>query len=80
MVVIIPDPEADERRERRRAGTRADNAAAKRHEAAAKRHEAAAKRDNAAANAIAAITRRIEQGDLDKGELDALTAALKALK
>ena len=42
--------------------------------------EGAAARDNARADAIAAITRRIEQGDVDKAELHALTAALKALK
>ena len=52
----------------------------RRQHAATLADEAAAKRDNAQADAIAAVTRRIEQGDLDKGDLDALTAVLKALK
>ena len=75
------EAEEEKRRLRRQhAATLADEAAAARDNAIVRREETATRRDDAAANAIAAITRRIEQGDLDKGELDALTAALKALK
>ena len=55
---------SEEGRLRREAGALADKAAAKRHKAAA--------------DAIIAITRRIEQGDVDKADLDALTAWLEA--
>ena len=52
-------------------------AAAKRDKAIAKREKAIAKREKAQAALIAALTRRIEQGDLDKETLGALADALK---
>ena len=84
VILDGPDFRAEHGRQRRlrrqHAATLADEAAATRDNAIVRREDAATRRDAAAADAIAAITRRIEQGDLDKAELDALTAALKALK
>lgn len=54
-----------------------DRAAVEHYEAAAKRDKAIAKREKAQAALIAALTRRIEQGDLDKETLGALADALK---
>lgn len=72
--------EAEEHRkqERRRlAATERDESIAKRNKAAAKRAKAVAKREEAQTALIAAVTRRIERGDLDDATIGALAEALK---
>ena len=59
------------------AAAKRDKAIAKREKAIAKREKAIAKREKAQAALIVALTRRIEQGDLDKETLGALADALK---
>ena len=61
----------------KKAAIRRDNAIADRSEAAAKRDKAVAKREEAQTALIAAVTRRIERGDLDDAAIGALAEALK---